>query len=122
MIVAFVGAISNIHVVCQKAHWLAWICNLPPEVVGIISVGNLYSKGLECAKRSVGCSASRFVGCSHDVASYCVASPRQIRRHPSKDRCRIVFDDSVFHLSSRRKRVVIVLLLYLNHTSTLSLS
>ncbi|KAF8627878.1 hypothetical protein AX15_004194 [Amanita polypyramis BW_CC] len=35
--VAFVGAVSNIHAVCQKVHWLAWICRLNPVVVGIIS-------------------------------------------------------------------------------------
>ncbi|GLB42058.1 putative extracellular tail, of 10TM putative phosphate transporter [Lyophyllum shimeji] len=35
--VAFVGAVSNIRSVCQKAHWLAWICELPDPVVGIIS-------------------------------------------------------------------------------------
>ena len=37
-IVAFVGVISNIYTVCQKAPFLAWICKLPKEVVGIISV------------------------------------------------------------------------------------
>jgi hypothetical protein len=35
--VAFVGSISNIHALCTKEHWLAWICHLPPTVVGIIS-------------------------------------------------------------------------------------
>lgn len=37
-IVAFVGVISNVYTVCQKAPFLAWICKLPKEVVGIISV------------------------------------------------------------------------------------
>jgi calcium permeable stress-gated cation channel len=35
--VAFVGAVSNIHALCQTASWLAWICKLPGVVVGIIS-------------------------------------------------------------------------------------
>ncbi|KAF9513779.1 hypothetical protein BS47DRAFT_1376624 [Hydnum rufescens UP504] len=35
--VAFVGAISNIHSLCNHYHWLAWICSLPGVVVGIIS-------------------------------------------------------------------------------------
>lgn len=35
--VAFVGAVSNIHSLCMTYHWLAWICNLPPVVVGIIT-------------------------------------------------------------------------------------
>jgi len=35
--VAFVGAISNIHSLCQTYSWLRWICNLPSPVVGIIS-------------------------------------------------------------------------------------
>lgn len=36
--VAFVGVISNIHTVCVTAKFLAWICDLPKVVVGIISV------------------------------------------------------------------------------------
>ncbi|KAF8637889.1 hypothetical protein AX17_002512 [Amanita inopinata Kibby_2008] len=35
--VAFVGVISNVPTLCKKAVWLAWICRLPPVVVGIIS-------------------------------------------------------------------------------------
>lgn len=35
--VAFVGAVSNIHSLCMTYSWLAWICNLPPVIVGIIS-------------------------------------------------------------------------------------
>ncbi|GJE85442.1 DUF221-domain-containing protein [Phanerochaete sordida] len=35
--VAFVGAISNIHALCTTYGWLAWICKLPPVIVGIIS-------------------------------------------------------------------------------------
>jgi hypothetical protein len=35
--VAFVGIISNVYTVCQTAVFLAWICKLPSEVVGIIS-------------------------------------------------------------------------------------
>ncbi|KAJ3482345.1 hypothetical protein NLJ89_g12144 [Agrocybe chaxingu] len=35
--VAFVGVISNIYTVCSTASWLAWICDLPKVVVGIIS-------------------------------------------------------------------------------------
>ncbi|ETW77979.1 hypothetical protein HETIRDRAFT_324961, partial [Heterobasidion irregulare TC 32-1] len=35
--VAFVGAVSNIHSLCIKYHWLAWVCDLPDVVVGIIS-------------------------------------------------------------------------------------
>jgi hypothetical protein len=35
--VAFVGVISNIHNVCTKASWLAWICTIPKVVLGIIS-------------------------------------------------------------------------------------
>ncbi|KAJ7728429.1 hypothetical protein DFH07DRAFT_851183 [Mycena maculata] len=35
--VAFVGIVSNVHSLCQQESWLAWICKLPTEVVGIIS-------------------------------------------------------------------------------------
>lgn len=35
--VAFVGAVSNVHALCDTASWLAWICRLPGVVVGIIS-------------------------------------------------------------------------------------
>ncbi|KAG6918385.1 hypothetical protein DXG01_014786 [Tephrocybe rancida] len=35
--VAFVGAVSNVYVLCAKASWLAWICGLPKIVVGIIA-------------------------------------------------------------------------------------
>lgn len=35
--VAFVGAVSNIHALCDTASWLAWICKLPGVVVGIIA-------------------------------------------------------------------------------------
>ncbi|TCD70733.1 hypothetical protein EIP91_002109 [Steccherinum ochraceum] len=35
--VAFVGVVSNIHSLCTTYSWLAWICNLPSVVVGIIS-------------------------------------------------------------------------------------
>ncbi|KAG5646753.1 hypothetical protein DXG03_002435 [Asterophora parasitica] len=36
-LVAFVGVISNIYGLCESTSWLAWICRLPPVVVGIIS-------------------------------------------------------------------------------------
>ena len=36
--VAFVGIISNIQVLCVRAPWLAWLCKIPPEVIGIIQV------------------------------------------------------------------------------------
>ncbi|KAI0642619.1 DUF221-domain-containing protein [Trametes meyenii] len=35
--VAFIGAVSNIHSLCSTYGWLAWICDLPPVIVGIIS-------------------------------------------------------------------------------------
>ncbi|KAF9477955.1 DUF221-domain-containing protein [Pholiota conissans] len=35
--VAFVGIISNVHTLCTTAKFLAWICDLPSVVVGIIS-------------------------------------------------------------------------------------
>ncbi|PCH35282.1 DUF221-domain-containing protein [Wolfiporia cocos MD-104 SS10] len=35
--VAFIGAVSNIHSLCSTYHWLAWVCDLPKEIVGIIS-------------------------------------------------------------------------------------
>lgn len=34
--VAFVGIISNIHGLCARESWLAWLCSLPPVVIGII--------------------------------------------------------------------------------------
>ena len=34
--VAFVGIISNIHGLCVRARWLAWLCKIPPVVFGII--------------------------------------------------------------------------------------
>ncbi|KAI0676509.1 DUF221-domain-containing protein [Trametes maxima] len=35
--VAFVGAVSNIHSLCTTYKWLAWMCDLPSVIVGIIS-------------------------------------------------------------------------------------
>ncbi|TDL22859.1 DUF221-domain-containing protein [Rickenella mellea] len=34
--VTFVGAISNVSSLCVQYHWLAWICKLPPTILGII--------------------------------------------------------------------------------------
>ncbi|KAF8556074.1 DUF221-domain-containing protein [Imleria badia] len=34
--VAFVGVISNIQGLCVKESWLAWLCKIPPVVLGII--------------------------------------------------------------------------------------
>lgn len=34
--VAFVGIISNIHGLCVRASWLAWLCTIPSPVIGII--------------------------------------------------------------------------------------
>lgn len=31
------GIVSNVHALCVKVVFLAWICKLPPVVVGIIS-------------------------------------------------------------------------------------
>ncbi|KAI0631057.1 DUF221-domain-containing protein [Trametes polyzona] len=35
--VAFIGAVSNIHSLCATYSWLAWLCDLPDVIVGIIS-------------------------------------------------------------------------------------
>ncbi|KAF9568644.1 DUF221-domain-containing protein [Agrocybe pediades] len=35
--VSFVGIISNVHTLCTTAKFLAWVCDLPSVVVGIIS-------------------------------------------------------------------------------------
>ncbi|KAI0092654.1 DUF221-domain-containing protein [Irpex rosettiformis] len=35
--VAFIGAVSNVHALCNQFSWLSWICDLPNVVVGIIS-------------------------------------------------------------------------------------
>ena len=35
--VAFVGIVSNVHSLCATYSWLAWLCTLPPVIVGIIS-------------------------------------------------------------------------------------
>lgn len=37
LVVAFVGIVSNVHTLCAKFVFLAWICKLPSVVVGIIS-------------------------------------------------------------------------------------
>jgi len=34
--VAFVGVISNIEGLCHRETWLAWLCTIPPSVIGII--------------------------------------------------------------------------------------
>lgn len=34
--VAFVGAVSNVDTLCETASWLAWVCDLPSAVLGII--------------------------------------------------------------------------------------
>ncbi len=36
--VAFIGAISNVYGLCVKYSWLAWLCDLPKFVVGILQV------------------------------------------------------------------------------------
>lgn len=33
---AFIGAVSNVANLCATYHWLAWLCNLPKTVVGIL--------------------------------------------------------------------------------------
>ncbi|KAI0366794.1 DUF221-domain-containing protein [Pilatotrama ljubarskyi] len=35
--VAFIGAVSNVHSLCATYSWLAWLCDLPSVIVGIIS-------------------------------------------------------------------------------------
>ncbi|RPD56035.1 DUF221-domain-containing protein [Lentinus tigrinus ALCF2SS1-6] len=35
--VAFIGVVSNVHSLCATYSWLAWLCDLPPVIVGIIS-------------------------------------------------------------------------------------
>ncbi|KAL7277352.1 hypothetical protein ACG7TL_009211 [Trametes sanguinea] len=35
--VAFIGAVSNVHSLCATYSWLAWLCDLPAVIVGIIS-------------------------------------------------------------------------------------
>ncbi|KAI0819394.1 DUF221-domain-containing protein [Trametes gibbosa] len=35
--VAFIGVVSNVHSLCATYSWLAWLCTLPPVIVGIIS-------------------------------------------------------------------------------------
>ena len=35
-LVAFIGAISNIHSLCTTYHWLAWVCTLPGVVISLI--------------------------------------------------------------------------------------
>ncbi|KAI0656899.1 hypothetical protein C8Q70DRAFT_301969 [Cubamyces menziesii] len=35
--VAFIGIVSNVHSLCETYSWLAWLCHLPPVIVGIIS-------------------------------------------------------------------------------------
>ncbi|KAJ7680638.1 DUF221 family protein [Mycena polygramma] len=34
--VAFIGTLSKIDTLCQKAHWLSWVCTAPNPVPGII--------------------------------------------------------------------------------------
>jgi len=34
--VGFAGAVSNVDTLCQSYHWLAWVCNTPNVVQGII--------------------------------------------------------------------------------------
>ncbi|KAI0720717.1 DUF221-domain-containing protein [Cerioporus squamosus] len=35
--VAFIGVVSNVHSLCATYSWLAWLCDLPAVIVGIIS-------------------------------------------------------------------------------------
>lgn len=60
-IVAFVGVISNIYTVCHKVIFLGWICTLPKEVVGIISVSMSL---IEVNVRSTICRVSCLRFCS----------------------------------------------------------
>lgn len=75
-IVTFVGIVSNIFTVCKSAAFLAWICKLPPPVVGIISVCLLYSRISTFAGRFLisGLFIGRFTACAfgsaYDVAPY----------------------------------------------------
>jgi hypothetical protein len=34
--VALIGVISNVHGLCTTYRWLAWLCDLPDVIVGII--------------------------------------------------------------------------------------
>ncbi|KAF7361617.1 hypothetical protein MVEN_00504900 [Mycena venus] len=34
--VAFIGTLSNVDTLCQKAHWLNWVCTAPNPIPGII--------------------------------------------------------------------------------------
>lgn len=34
--VAFVGIVSNIGSLCKTYSWLAWLCSIPPTVLGIV--------------------------------------------------------------------------------------
>ena len=34
---AFIGIVSNVHSLCATYSWLAWLCDLPSVIVGIIS-------------------------------------------------------------------------------------
>ncbi|KZP25055.1 DUF221-domain-containing protein [Athelia psychrophila] len=34
--VAFIGVISNVQALCKKESWLAWLCKIPPVVLGLI--------------------------------------------------------------------------------------
>ncbi|KAI5121706.1 hypothetical protein M0805_002099 [Coniferiporia weirii] len=34
--VAFIGVVSNVSNLCQTYSWLAWLCKLPPTVIGIL--------------------------------------------------------------------------------------
>lgn len=59
--VAAIGALSNLAAICQRYAFLAWVCALPPSVVGLLQVcflGNLNMCSLTWLE-ILGCTAPR---------------------------------------------------------------
>ena len=105
-IVAFVGIISNIYTVCKTAVFLAWICKLPKEVVGIISVClfaiSTYINDLK-AKVAIGYFTTCVARSVNDAASDHSPSPGALWGYTSIHRVGTVSNDAVLHFPSFRK-------------------
>lgn len=115
LIVAFVGIISNIYTVCATAPFLAWICTLPSEVVGIISVMSMFSFNfffiliIGFVFFLKGYFTTCVISSAYDVASYHSPSFGTLWGYTTIYRVRTVIDDTVLYLPSFRKQATLMI-------------
>jgi hypothetical protein len=97
--------VSNVHALCIKFHFLAWLCKLPAPVVGIISVISIpfQPKPLHLTRITAGyppaCPARR----ADDASAYRSQTACTIRGYTKEDRVGIKLDDTIFLVSDCRE-------------------